>query len=195
MSKLIICDSKSKSSQIPAETYKMTLGNVHYKNSIVVEIAEPLVPAESPDASNLLTEVELTEASHALGANWYLFSEGIQSNFSKLPNFELLRDSNHTQFTIYHNEDLYLTFNRSLTTRDGSNISGKPYWNTSTATVKNKNSVVIGDTVHYRNNDSISGLTFSNDIDEAWCFPIHGKYIGTCFNGTAGIGDWKIYIK
>jgi hypothetical protein len=106
-----------------------------------------------------------------------------------------LKNSNHTQFALYNNEDLYLTFNRALTTRDGSNNHGQPYWQTSSATIQNINNITIGHYVHYVNHSSVSGLVFSNFTAEPWCSPLNGRYVGGCANGNYGVGNWNIYIK
>jgi hypothetical protein len=182
--------------QLQSESYKINVDNRHYENSVNVSvITETTEPIVSPDTDGLLNQIEVTNSSHVLGAGWFLFQEGVQNNFSQIPNFVALKNSNHTKFTLYNSDQLYLTFNRDLNTRDGSNIVGDPFWNISTATVTNINNVVLGTMVHYRNYSTISGLIFSNASAEPWCAPIHGRYNGTCFNGSNGFGDWKIYMK
>ena len=199
MKKTLLLLTILASSQIQAETYTMKLDSKHYLNSITVENIDntpaPAEPSESPDTDDVLTLNEITDSNHVLGAGWYSFNEGIQTNFSLLSNFESLKNSNHSQFTLYHSDSFYLTFNRSLLTRDGSNAQGQPYWNTSTANIINTGFYNVGSSVHYVNDPTISGIIFSNFTNTPWCSPINGRYNGSCANGSYGIGDWKIYIK
>ena len=188
------------SAQLQSNTYNIKLDKKHYKNSILVEDIEVIVPDPvqllvSPDETNVLTLNSITDSNHVLGAGWYLFDEGIQTNFTTLPQFGLLKNSNHSQFALYHSDNFHLTFNRSLLTRDGSNAHGQPYWNTSTANIINTGNLNVGSKVHYVNYYTVSGLVFSNVAGDPWCSPINGRYNGGCANGNYGIGDWKIYIK
>jgi hypothetical protein len=194
MKKTILALTILITTQIYSETYNLKLNNKHTYNVTDHIPSENIVP-ESPDVNNDLSLSELTDSNHVLGAGWFLFNEGIQVGFTTLPQFELLKNSNHTQFTLYNDDNFYLTFNRSLLTRDGSNAHNQPYWNTSTASIINTNNLNVGNNVHYVNHPAASGLVFSNATSEPWCSPINGRFNGSCVNASLGKGDWKIYIK
>jgi hypothetical protein len=181
---------------VQASNFTMKLENESYVNRITIEnkiVEETSHP--SPDTEDKLHLLEVTDSHHVLGAGWHLFSEGVVSDFGLFTNFEDVINSNHIEFTIYNSDNLYLTFNRSLTTRDGSNAHGKPYWLTSTATIINTSNKTIGNTVHYVNYPTVSGLVFSNVTSAPWCSPINGRYNGGCANGSVGVGDWKIFVR
>jgi hypothetical protein len=196
--KLLLISMFSLLSTTIQADYIIQIEKNHYNKNITILEAgneEESVILPSPDTNNVLNQLEITDSSHILGAGWYLFSEGNQSNFSNLAVFSTLQNSNNIKFTIYNSDDLYLTFNRSLSTRDGSNIDGLPYWLTSSATIINNNGINIGDYVHHSDHSSTSGIIFSSSTTAPWCSIIHGRYNGGCINANVGLGNWKVYVK
>ena len=113
-----------------------------------------------------------------------------------LSQIDLVVNSDHTSFALYNSDDLYLIFDRKLTTRDGSNAHGRQYWNVSSASIiNNPNNVNLGTYVHTVIHSSASAIIFSNITSAPWCSPIHGRYNGGCGNGNYGIGAWSVYVK
>ncbi len=113
-----------------------------------------------------------------------------QENFSSISDEALDRISltPFDKIKIYHSEDLYFIFNKPERDDKGFLL------NTSEAIESvNTNNVKVGDYIVIRSDNRISGVITSNSLT-AWCSPINGRYNGSCFNSSKGIGDWEIIL-
>lgn len=117
-----------------------------------------------------------------------------QENFSSISEEEMNRISLNPfdKIKIYHSEDLYFVFNK----KDIIDIieENRFMFNAVDAIeTVNTNSVKIGDYIIIYEHNSLSGVITSNSLT-GWCSPINGRYNGSCFNGSKGIGDWEIIL-
>jgi hypothetical protein len=64
MKKIILSLTLLSMSNVFATEYLITLDNKHYNNSIVIQQTEVIPPPVSPDVTESLTLVELTDNSH-----------------------------------------------------------------------------------------------------------------------------------
>tara|TARA_B100000700_G_scaffold331722_1_gene467566 strand:- start:42362 stop:42961 length:600 start_codon:yes stop_codon:yes gene_type:complete len=153
------------------------------------------------ESTSELTLNSITDSTAAIGSGYQLYDQFIQENFSGFSQnyVDELIYSEHTSFVVYHSDDLYIKFNKNLWNgKDETDYTGtRPAHLVSSASfVKNTNNINLGDYFIIRGGGSLSGVFFSNSHREPWCFPIHGRYSGgSCFSGSRGLGDWKVYIK
>jgi len=96
---------------------------------------------------------------------------------------------------IYHSEDLYIVFNKSVSNFDHNDSNNKIHYLSMASEIVNKNDVILSEYFEFRNDSTMSAIINSPSRDSAWCNITHGKYIGSCQNGNYGLGGWKIYEK
>lgn len=197
--KLIICSLFMVLNLFSSE-YIIQLNKKHYDNIIVNKNKkqESNIPSvDTIDKSGTLTLNQITNSEHVLGEGWFSFKESTVNEFSSFSSsIYTVINSNHSKFAIYHSEDLYLIFERPLSSNDGLNSHSRPYWNVNNSNVfVNNNNVNLSTYVHIITHSSISGLIFSDVSFNPWCSIVIGYYGGTCYNGKAGAGDWTIFVK
>lgn len=112
-----------------------------------------------------------------------------QTNFSYLPSSTAaeMASTPHVKFKIYHSDDLYFIYEGKVTS-DRQILLAEDAIET-----VNTNNVEIGTYVIIMPHAQTSGIITSNS-SSGWCSPINGRYNGTCFNGSRGIGDWEIIL-
>ncbi|MNR27458.1 hypothetical protein D3C85_1447330 [compost metagenome] len=49
-------------------------------------------------------------------------------------------------------------------------------------------------TLTYAHN-AISGFMIGNSPSTPWCSLTHGRYNGTCMDGSYGLGNWAIFVR
>jgi hypothetical protein len=113
-----------------------------------------------------------------------------QENFGSLAASDLkeMSETNHDKIKIYHSEDLYYVFEQKV-------INDRNLLDTLEAKeIVNKNNVYVGRYILIVSSSKTSGIVTS-DIKSGWCSPINGRYNGSCFNNSKGIGDWEIILS
>ena len=113
-----------------------------------------------------------------------------QENFGSLSASALkdMSETPHDKIKIYHSDNLYYVFDQKV-------INNRNFLDTLEAIeVVNTNNVAIGRYIIIISSGQTSGIITSDSLS-GWCSPTNGRYNGSCYNGSRGIGEWEIILS